>query len=34
MMASGLATNLPVLALFLLLQRHFITGLTAGALKT
>jgi ABC-type glycerol-3-phosphate transport system permease component len=34
MMASGLATNLPVLALFLLLQRRFITGLTAGALKT
>jgi ABC-type glycerol-3-phosphate transport system permease component len=33
MMASGLATNLPVLALFLLLQRRFITGLTAGALK-
>jgi multiple sugar transport system permease protein len=34
MMASGLATNLPVLCLFLLLQRRFITGLTAGALKT
>ncbi|MCC7372008.1 MAG: carbohydrate ABC transporter permease [Chloroflexi bacterium] len=34
MMASGLATNLPVLALFLLLQRRFIAGLTAGALKT
>jgi ABC-type glycerol-3-phosphate transport system permease component len=34
MMASGLATNLPVLALFLLLQRRFISGLTAGALKT
>lgn len=33
MMASGLATNLPVLALFLLLQRRFIAGLTAGALK-
>jgi len=33
MMASGLATNLPVLALFLLLQRRFISGLTAGALK-
>jgi ABC-type glycerol-3-phosphate transport system permease component len=34
MMASGLATNLPVLALFLLLQRRFIAGLTAGSLKT
>jgi ABC-type glycerol-3-phosphate transport system permease component len=34
MMASGLATNLPVLMLFLLLQRRFISGLTAGALKT
>ena len=34
MMASGLATNLPVLVLFLLLQRRFISGLTAGALKT
>jgi ABC-type glycerol-3-phosphate transport system permease component len=34
MMASGLATNLPVLALFLLLQRRFISGLTAGALKS
>jgi len=33
MMASGLATNLPVLVLFLLLQRRFISGLTAGALK-
>ncbi len=33
MMASGLAINLPVLALFLLLQRRFITGLTAGALR-
>jgi len=34
MMASGLATNLPVLVLFLLLQRRFIAGLTAGSLKT
>jgi len=33
MMASGLAINLPVLALFLLLQRRFIAGLTAGSLK-
>jgi ABC-type glycerol-3-phosphate transport system permease component len=33
MMASGLAINLPVLVLFLLLQRRFISGLTAGALR-
>jgi ABC-type glycerol-3-phosphate transport system permease component len=33
MMASGLAINLPVLILFLLLQRRFISGLTAGALR-
>lgn len=33
MMASALAINLPVLALFLLLQRRFIAGLTAGALR-
>jgi ABC-type glycerol-3-phosphate transport system permease component len=33
MMASGLATNLPVLALFLLLKRRFFAGLTAGSLK-
>lgn len=33
MMASGLAINLPVLALFLLLQRRFIAGLTAGSLR-
>ena len=33
MMASALALNLPVLALFLLLQRRFIAGLTAGALR-
>lgn len=33
MMASALAINLPVLALFVLLQRRFIAGLTAGALR-
>lgn len=33
MMASALAINLPVLAFFLLLQRRFIAGLTAGALR-
>jgi ABC-type glycerol-3-phosphate transport system permease component len=33
MMASALAINLPVLALFLVLQRRFIAGLTAGALR-
>ncbi|MBV9170830.1 MAG: carbohydrate ABC transporter permease [Chloroflexi bacterium] len=33
MMASALAINLPVLALFLLLQRRFIAGLTSGALR-
>jgi ABC-type glycerol-3-phosphate transport system permease component len=33
MMASGLAINVPVLALFLLLQRRFIAGLTSGALR-
>jgi ABC-type glycerol-3-phosphate transport system permease component len=32
-MASALAINVPVLALFLLLQRRFIAGLTAGALR-
>lgn len=33
MMASALAINVPVLGLFLLLQRRFIAGLTAGALR-
>ena len=33
MMAAALAINLPVLALFLVLQRRFIAGLTAGALR-
>ena len=33
MMASALSINLPVLGLFLLLQRRFIAGLTAGALR-
>lgn len=34
MMASALAINLPVLALYLILQRRFIAGLTAGAIKS
>ncbi|MGE3267846.1 MAG: carbohydrate ABC transporter permease [Chloroflexota bacterium] len=33
MMASALAINLPVLALYLILQRRFIAGLTAGAIR-
>ena len=33
MMAAALTINLPVLALFLLLQRRFVAGLTAGALR-
>jgi multiple sugar transport system permease protein len=33
MMASALLINVPVLAFFLLLQRRFIAGLTAGALR-
>lgn len=33
MMAAALAINVPVLALFVLLQRRFIAGLTAGALR-
>jgi ABC-type maltose transport system permease subunit len=28
-----LLASLPILALFLLLQRHFVKGLTAGASK-
>jgi multiple sugar transport system permease protein len=33
MMASALAINMPVLALYLILQRRFIAGLTAGAIR-
>jgi len=33
MMASAIAINLPILVFFLLLQRRFIAGLTAGALR-
>jgi ABC-type glycerol-3-phosphate transport system permease component len=33
MMASALAINLPVLALYLILQRRFIAGLTSGAIR-
>jgi multiple sugar transport system permease protein len=33
MMAGAVVTVLPVLALFLALQRHYIAGLLAGGLK-
>jgi multiple sugar transport system permease protein len=33
MMAGAVVTVLPVLALFLLLQRHYIEGVTAGSVK-
>lgn len=33
MMASALAINMPVLVLYLVLQRRFIAGLTAGAIR-
>jgi multiple sugar transport system permease protein len=33
MMAASTLTVLPVLAVFLLLQRHYIAGLTQGSLK-
>lgn len=33
MMAGAVVTVLPVLALFLLLQRHYLAGLTAGSVK-
>jgi len=33
LMASALVVSLPVLVLFLGLQRHFVSGLTAGAVK-
>lgn len=33
LMASSVAISLPVVALFFLLQRHFVAGLTAGATK-
>jgi len=33
LMASALVISLPVVALFFVLQRNFISGLTSGALK-
>lgn len=33
LMAAGLVTTLPLIIAFLLLQRHFIRGITAGAIK-
>jgi len=33
MMAGAVVTTLPVLALFLLLQRHYVQGLMAGSVK-
>jgi multiple sugar transport system permease protein/raffinose/stachyose/melibiose transport system permease protein len=33
LMASSVLVSLPVVAVFFLLQRHFVAGLTAGALK-
>jgi multiple sugar transport system permease protein len=33
MMAGSVLTVLPVLVLFLVLQRHYMTGLVAGAVK-
>ena len=33
MMAGSVVTVLPVLALFLVLQRHYIEGLLAGGIK-
>jgi ABC-type glycerol-3-phosphate transport system permease component len=33
MMAGAVVTTLPVVVVFLLLQRHYIEGLAAGALK-
>ena len=32
-MAASLAVSLPVVAVFMLLQRNFVAGLTAGAVK-
>ena len=33
MMAAATLVSLPVIALFLMLQRYFISGLTIGAVK-
>jgi multiple sugar transport system permease protein len=34
LMAAAVMTSLPVVVLFVLLQRYFISGLTAGAVKS
>jgi N,N'-diacetylchitobiose transport system permease protein len=33
LMAGAILTSLPVVILFLVIQRHIATGLTAGAVK-
>jgi N,N'-diacetylchitobiose transport system permease protein len=33
MLAAGVIFTLPVVVLFMLIQRHLVEGLTAGALK-
>lgn len=33
LMASSVMVSLPVVAVFFFLQRYFVTGLTAGAVK-
>ena len=33
LMASSVMVSLPVILVFFFLQRHLVTGLTAGALK-
>ena len=34
MMAASLIASLPLILLFICLQKYFISGLTAGAVKT
>jgi hypothetical protein len=34
MMAASLLVSVPIVAGFLALQRHFLSGLTAGAMKS
>jgi multiple sugar transport system permease protein len=33
MMAAATVSTIPVMALFFLMQRHIVSGLTAGAVK-
>ncbi len=33
MMAAGVAVSIPVMIAFFLLQKHMVSGLTAGAVK-